>query len=167
MAQDYYFPFDYFSTNSREYIYKWEELDKYGISKEEVYEYIAIMEEDQRKWRKKNESLDICSQLLQILVSFLIFPLVAVFVILPLKYKFGIFDRNSFADDIITLLASAIILWMEYKLWKNSTIINIVLDWGKRKYRIKSVNNSIIEQYLSDCHWEYYQQCNEARQQHE
>lgn len=167
MTQDHYFPFDYFSTNSREYIYKWEELDMYGISKEEVYEYIAIMEEDQRKWRKKNESLELCSEFLQILVSILIVPLVIVFVKLPLNNLFGIHDRNSYADDIITLLISAIVVWVEYKIWKNSAIINVVLDWGKRKYRIKSVNNSIIEKYLSDCHWEYYQQCKEARQQHE
>lgn len=166
MAQDYYFPFDYFSTNSREYIYKWEELDNYGISKEEVYEYLEIMEEDRKKWRMKKDTLELRSQLLQILVSILIIPLVVVFVKIPLDALFGIHDKNSYADDIITTLVGAIIIWMEYIIWKDSTIINIVLDWGKRKYRIKSVNNSIIEKYLSDCHWEYYQQCNETQQKH-
>jgi hypothetical protein len=58
MAEIDYRPFDYFSTNMFYIDIDWSEIDKYGVTKDEVEKFLEIMEKDRKAWEKKWNAID-------------------------------------------------------------------------------------------------------------
>lgn len=155
MAVPEYVPFDYFYTRDDEIWIDEERLKEYGLDILDVLNYKKNMMADRERWENKLSYRDNIGTLLQLIATVLA-------ITLPYMIKqilciiLAIEEENSFLNLILTVLAFASMIALEWLLWGKEVLINWFNRWFRNKYQIRSQYDVLIEKYLEDCHWEWY-----------
>jgi len=154
MAKNDYIPFDYFSTNMFYVNIDYSDVDNYGITQEEVELFLEVMEKDRQYWEKKRDSIDNWAWVLQLLVSGIFIPFVALMLSSYMRHDY---DMDGFIPSTILGMLLFGIIGMEVLIWTKCRISDFVEEWGKIHYKRKSQYKPKIEKFIEDCLWNQWQ----------
>lgn len=154
MAEIDYRPFDYFSTNMFYVNLDYADIGKYGITKDEVEQFLEIMEKDRKAWEKKSNSIDVWALVLNFFVSVVFIPFVA---LLFAYYMRDNYDMDNFIPSTISNLFLMGCIILEFLIWTKYKIYDYVEEWGKLYYKRKSQYKPMIEKFIEDCKWNQWQ----------
>ena len=161
MAEIDYRPFDYFSTNMFYIDIDWSEIDKYGVTKDEVEIFLEVMEKDRKAWEKKWNAIDNWGVVLNFFVSLVVIPLVA---LLVASYMGHNYDMDNIIPSTIFNLFLAGCIILEVLIWTKYRICDLIVEWGTLYYKRKSQDKPIIEKFIEDCNWKQWQKYNMDRE---
>ena len=154
MAKNDYIPFDYFSTNMFYVNIDYSDVDNYGITQEEVELFLEVMEKDRKYWEKKRDSIDNWAWVLQLLVSGIFIPFVA---LMLSSYMGHNYDMDDFIPSTLFAMLLFVIIGLEVLIWTKCKISDFIEEWGKLHYRRKSQYKPKIEKFIEDSMWNQWQ----------
>lgn len=160
-----YFKFDYFSTPTSDLWYNGLNLEQYGLTSMEVYDYIKQMEKDREKWYEKRKKFTRWGLLLQIVVSIAI-PFILILIKYEICVLLDIYDTESIINNIISIIAFLVFLGLEIYIWVFEIISGIYDIWLEKKYKKRTQYNSVIEKLLDDANFEHWKYVNEQERLH-
>lgn len=155
-----YFKFDYFSTRTSDLWYNRLNLEQYGLTSMEVYDYIKQMEKDRENWHEKWNKLTKWGLLLQIAGSIAI-PFILILVKYEICVLLDIYDTESIINNIISIIVFLVFIGLEIYIWVFEIISGLYDIWLEKKYKKRSQYNPVIEKLLDDANFECWKYENE------
>lgn len=150
-----YKPFDYFNTPLGEVKHNADKLKEYGLNESDVLKYENRIEVDRERWHKRQSDMSVWGTSLHWLVAVLILVVVIIAEDLICQV-FGVEEEDYIANKVISVLGSVAIIGLEYLLWSKDVVVEWFNVWLEYQYKYKSQENVLIEKYMEDCHWEWY-----------
>lgn len=146
-----YEPFDYFETPLSELRDCDDKLIEYGIDNVDVSLYLNKIEKDRKTWHSKRDSMQKWALLFEILVC-----IIAIFILsMIIDFVLNIFGISGHGNMLCHLLGIAILVLIA-KLLEKNYLEDLYNDFITDRFKHKTQDNCMIEKYLEDCHWEWY-----------
>ena len=159
MAKIDYIPFDYFTTPLLDIPIDIKSCEEYEINYTDVCRYKRQMEEDRRKWKKKEFTIEVICMFSQIIGTIITISLIIVGKVL-LCQLFEVYNDDSILFQFFSCIAVIVAVLSIYFIWKWNFFFELVYALGRFLLQKRSQYDSVIEKYLADCHWKYCQKNN-------
>ena len=65
-------------------------------------------------------------------------------------------EKGSLGMKLISYCGTIVIISIIWVLWSKEITTEWIDAWIEYKYKMRTQHNVLIEKYLEDCHWEWY-----------
>lgn len=153
-----YEPFDYFETPLSELKDCDDKLIEYGIDNADVSLYLNKIEKDRKTWHSKRDSMQKWAMLSQVLVTIIVLFLISMIE----DYVLNLFGINGH-HNILGFIFWLAIIGCLLLIWKDNCFEDLFHYYITDTFKQKTQDNCMIEKYLEDCHWEWYNKVDKPR----